>query len=88
MLLDDFYIAIDELNLNDSKLNEERNKLKKIVNDFISKSQEMPIDSSALEQNESIKNALTNFTSQMKNKIQAWAEYFEQKECEEHFPVS
>ena len=71
MLLDDFYIAIDELNLNDSKLNEERNKLKKIVNDFISKSQEMPIDSSALEQNESIKNALTNFTSQMKNKIQA-----------------
>lgn len=85
MLLDDFYIAIDELNLNDSKLNEERNKLKKIVNDFISKSQEMPIDSSALEQNESIKNALTIFTSQMKNKIQAWAEYFEQKECEEHF---
>ena len=47
MLRDDFYIAIDELNLNDSKLNEERNKLKKIVNDFISKSQEMLIDSSA-----------------------------------------
>ena len=32
MLLDDFYIAIDELNLNDSKLNEERNKLKKGAN--------------------------------------------------------
>lgn len=85
MLLDDFYTAIDELNLNDSKLDLERNKLNKIVNDFILQAQETSINNSALEQNENIKTALNNFISQMKSKIQSWAEYFEQKEHEEHF---